>query len=413
MMTGVFRIGKEKVMSRKLTIEFIREEFDKKGWTLISKTYIDSKTKLDCTCPKGHHRSVTWGHWQQGQECPVCLGSRLDIEFIRQEFAKEGLILLTKKYVNAKQKLEYIGLDGYIRTISWTHWQQGQGRCGRRQHTTDFIKSEFGKDDYTYEGEDRSGKIIKYKYKCPEGHHHSIVMSKWLDGARCPYCIGNAKLTIGFIRAEFAKEGYILLTTEYINSKTPLNCLTPCGNRYSISWNNWHTGYRYNKNKITRNIEMVAENVVLYGYTLKSTTYNNNKEKLHLVCTRGHDYFVSWDNWYGAKSRCPKCNKVGKSIWEDIIKKFVKSLNISFLENDRTIILNPDTNRYVELDLWFPNLNKAIECNSKYWHKKRKHIDDLKQEWCKNNNVSLLSVDFDEWNEDIKECQKKIEKFLN
>ena len=336
-----------------------------------------------------------------------------NIEFIREKFEEKGCILLSKTYEGCRMPLVYISPDGYERTITWEKFQAGRKYWGKPRGTVNFLKAGFVEKGYIYEGEDRSGKVIKYKYECHRGHHHSISMSQWIKGVGCPFCEGNAKLTIEFIRAEFAKEGYILLTTDYVNSKTKLDCITPCGNRYSISWNNWHTGYRYNKNKITRNIEMVAENVVLYGYTLKSTTYNNNKEKLHLVCTRGHDYFVSWDNWYGAKSRCPKCNKVGKSIWEDIIKKFVKSLNISFLENDRTIILNPDTNRYVELDLWFPNLNKAIECNSKYWHKKRKHIDDLKQEWCKNNNVSLLSVDFDEWNEDIKECQKKIEKFLN
>lgn len=223
----------------------------------------------------------------------------------------------------------------------------------------------------------------------------------------------SRKHTIEFIRAEFAKEGYILLTTEYVNSKTKLDCITPCGNRYSISWNNWHTGYRYNKNRIRKTLEIIAEDVALYGYTLKSTEYKGNKKKLHLVCPAGHDYFVSWDNWNANKSRCTRCSKTGKSLWENMVKGFVTSLDISFLENNRTVILNPDTNRYVELDLWFPDLNKAIECNSKYWHKKRKHIDNLKQEWCKNNNVSLLSIDFDEWNEDIKECQKTIEKFLN
>jgi len=334
-------------------------------------------------------------------------------EDIRKKFEEKGCCLLSEEYISAQMPLKYLSPDGYVRTTSWAKFQSGRKYWGKSRRTSDFMKFAFVKEGYIYEGEDRSLRAIKYKYECPIGHHHSVRMSHWIDGVRCPFCEGVAKLTIEFIRADFKKEGYILLTTVYINSKTKLDCITPDGHKYSISWNNWRTGYRYNKNKITRNLEMVAEDAALYGYTLKSTKYINNKEKLHLVCPRGHDYFVSWDNWHTFKSRCPRCSKTGISIWENTVKLFVRTLDIPFLENDRTIILNPNTNRYVELDLWFPDLNKAIECNSEYWHKNRKHIDTLKQKWCKSNNISLFSVDFNVWQNDIEQCQKRIKNFLN
>lgn len=47
------------------------------------------------------------------------------------------------------------------------------------------LKKSFGSEDYVYEGKDCSCKTIKYKYKCPVGHHHSIRMNHWNNGVRC------------------------------------------------------------------------------------------------------------------------------------------------------------------------------------------------------------------------------------
>jgi hypothetical protein len=223
-----------------------------------------------------------------------------------------------------------------------------------RKHTIEFIREKFGEDEYECLSEEYINAKSKLNYICPKGHVGTITWDNWNHGKRCPICSGSKKLTIGFVKLEFEKEGWICTSNAYINNFTRLN----------------------------------------------------------YICPNGHVGTITWDNWMHRRS-CPRCNKTGTSLWEGTIKQFVKLLDIPFLENDRTLILNPDTNRFVELDLWFPNLSKAIECNSVYWHKKRKHIDILKREWCRDNNVGLLNIDFEDWENDIKKCQKKIEKFLN
>ena len=30
--------------------------------------------------------------------------------------------------------------------------------------------------------------------------------------------------------------------------------------------------------------------------------------------------------------------------------------------------MNPNTDKHLELDIWIPTLNKAIEFNGEYWH---------------------------------------------
>jgi hypothetical protein len=45
------------------------------------------------------------------------MSKKLTIEFIREQFEKEGYTLLTKEYINNKQKLEYIYVPKTIKEV--------------------------------------------------------------------------------------------------------------------------------------------------------------------------------------------------------------------------------------------------------------------------------------------------------
>jgi DNA-directed RNA polymerase subunit RPC12/RpoP len=347
-------------MSRKYTIEFVRAEFEKEGYILLSKEYINAHSKLEYICPSGHRHSIRFYSWLSGKRCPYCAGNRNNIVGIREEFKKEGCILLTKVYHNQNQKLEYI---------------------------------------------------------CSNGHNSKTSLKNWTKGIRCHQCfIDKQRLSIKQIRVSFEEEGYTLLTKEYKNNKQKLDYICPEGHRHSITWSDWKNGIRcpYCSRKIKHTIEFVRNEVEKEGYSLLTPTYKNAYQTLRLKCPYNHEFNTRWGYWQQGY-RCPKCSNNGVSIWEGVVKTFVSTTNKKFLENDRTQIFNPTTNRYLELDLWFPDLNKAIECNGAYWHSKkdRKDLDNFKQEWCKDHAISLLVVTDIEWNEDIKKCQKKIKRFLN
>lgn len=173
---------------KKLTIEFIIEQFEKGDYILLTTGYESNKQKLKYICPNGHRHNITWNRWKAGQRCPYCVGlGKPTIEFIHVQFEKECYILLTTIYKNSKQKLEYI---------------------------------------------------------CPNGHRHSISWDKWRQGYRCPYCSNVGKPTIKFIRDQFEKDKYILLTEKYINSRQRLNYVCLNGHKHVISWNKWKAGRR-------------------------------------------------------------------------------------------------------------------------------------------------------------------------
>jgi len=179
-------------MAKKLTIEFIREQFEKEGYTLLSKEYIDSKQNLKYICPKGHRGTIRWSYWQQGNRCWECSGQKKHtIDFIRAEFEKEGYTLLSKEYINNRQNLEYICPKEHIGTIKWNYWQQGN-RCfecsGQKKHTIDFIRAEFEKENYILLTEDYVNNKGILEYICPKGHKEKIRWNDWQQGHRCKQC---------------------------------------------------------------------------------------------------------------------------------------------------------------------------------------------------------------------------------
>lgn len=343
-------------MSRKYTIEEARKFFEERRYVLISEEYVGVRTKLDCICPNGHKCSISFDKFLRGRRC-LC-GSdrtRLTIENIREMFEERSCILLSTEYKPGK-KLDYI---------------------------------------------------------CPNGHKHSIRFDHFKRGHGCPCLSGRSIITISFVRNAFEKNGYILKTTKYINNKQQLKYICPNGHEHSITWNNWVSGYRCPEcaPNFKKTIELIRLDIGQYNYELMTTEYINHYQKLHLVCPNGHDYYVSWSNWEKG-SRCPKCKDWGTSDWEKDIKNFVKKLDVSFVENDKKQLTNPKTNRYLELDVWFPHLRKAIECNSLYWHKHREHVDEIKQQLCQQQGIDLLVITDEEWNENIDKCKNKIINFI-
>lgn len=346
-------------MQKKITIEFMGASFGEACYKLETTEYTNNKQKLEYVCPNGHRHSITWANWVTGYRCPYCSGNaKLTIEFIRAEFAKEDCQLLITNYINNRQKLKYI---------------------------------------------------------CPNGHEHSVSWSKWINGRRCPYCSKKIKKTIEVIKTEFEKEEYKLETDIYINAHQKLPYKCPNGHRHQISWAEWNNlGNRcpYCANRPPMNIEFIESEFAEERYVLLTKKYKNNIQKLEYICSNGHKHSISWQGWQQGQ-RCPKCsNRISK--WEVEVKKFLDNSNINYISNDRTQLINSNTKYSLELDIFMPDLSKAIECNGIYWHndKKRKQLDNIKQQLCRDKNIDLLVITDNEWNENIEKCKLKVINFI-
>ena len=153
------------------------------------------------------------------------------------------------------------------------------------------------------------------------------------------------------------------------------------------------------------------------GYKLLSKSYKGVFVKLKVQCNEGHEYKVTWNDFYQG-NRCPVCNfknitsKAEKEIFE-IVKQLLPDMDI--VENDRTQIVNSLTNRNLELDIYVPSLNKAIEFNGRYWHsmEETKIRDTEKIKQCKEKGIDLLVIQEQEWTENKNKVIEKLKLCLN
>ena len=388
---------------KKLTLEYIKKQFELENYQLILTRYVNTKQKnLSYVCSNGHKHKTSWNNWQSGKRCPYCARKKSrparykNFEEIKASFEKENYFLLSRNRSNSKSKLISICPHGHLHITRWNNWQQGK-RCaicvGNKQFIIGGVKNKFQNEGYSLLTQKYSNNSQMLKYVCPKGHKHETSWSNWQSGSRCPFCAGLARLSIETIRSEFQKEGYILLSSEYRNSKQKLKYICPKGHTDFATWNNWKKGNRcpYCAQKKKKTIEEIRSVFEAENYVLLATKYVNAFQKLEYICPEGHQYWINWGRWQQG-FRCAKCSwervrDLGKQRWQDPVfqKKIYKSLNLTpnkpekFL-NNLLQQLFPNEYKYVgDFQFFlggknpdFMNINGRkflIELYGDYWHK--------------------------------------------
>ncbi len=103
--------------------------------------------------------------------------------------------------------------------------------------------------------------------------------------------------------------------------------------------------------------------------------------------------------------------------FEQEIKEYIKSLDssIKIVSNTKEILINPNTNCKLELDIYLPEYNIAIECMGNYSHNydvfpEKEERDKLKISLCKDQGIKLIQLWEDDWynkSSNIKEVIRK------
>jgi len=242
------------------------------------------------------------------------VSKKLTIEYVKSSFESEGYKLLATSYTNSATLLEYICPKGHKYKISWNKWQTGR-RCpycnpnGRvRRRTIESIRKAFADEGYVLLTSEYINCSEKLDYICPNGHKYSTSWDAWSSkNSRCAICSNNAKLTTDDVFELLASEGYVLLN-KYKNAFSNLKVKCPKGHIRNITWANWSNGNRCSvcSGKVRHNVEHIKDEFSKVGYTLLSTEYRNGKQKLKYICDNGHTNYVTWNN-FSQGNRCPTC----------------------------------------------------------------------------------------------------------
>ncbi|RHZ89713.1 hypothetical protein Glove_12g26 [Diversispora epigaea] len=185
--------------------------------------------------------------------------------------------------------------------------------------------------------------------KC-ENKCEKIIITIW-----CPYCAGHVKLTLeDAIQIAVSKRGQCL-STEYVNSKSPMLCKTIFGGRgvhivqvchfkLNILINDAHRiaksrnglclsdsfinsmiplQWRWNARCTIEDARQVAQS--RNGHCL-SDKYINNNTKLQWRCIKGHEWFASFGKIKNSRSWCPECSH-RKPYTLEYVKKYAYNKN--------------------------------------------------------------------------------------
>jgi len=337
----------------KLSFDFVKEQIEKEEYKLLSTKYINDAAKLKIKCPKGHEYEASYNKFNNGRRCPQCsninrgLHKKLSYDFVKEQIEKEGYKLISTEYFKANRKVKII---------------------------------------------------------CSKGHEYEASYNKFQTGRRCPKCKIDIikklhKHSYEFVKEQIEKNGYKLISTEYINAHSKLDIQCDKGHMHETTWNKFQSGSRCFKcSYIERGIksalvyDFVKEQIEKEGYKLISTEYSNAKEYLLIQCDKGHEYEVWYGNFQQGK-RCPKC--FGSfSRAEKEVAEYIRSFGLNVIENDR-IIISP-----LELDIIIPEKKIAIEYCGLYWHSdlsKDKYYHTNKLMACNKMGYRLITLFEDEW----------------
>ena len=267
----------------------------------------------------------------------------------------------------------------------------------------DYVKLKFEEHNYTLLSTEYKNVKSFLIVRCDKGHIYHPPFERFMNGHRCPYCNGNGRITIDDIKNFLNGIGYTLLDGKIQNSKSMIKIQCNKGHKYSTSWNYLRSGLKcprcFGGSRLP--YALVKEKIEsVKGYKLISETYVMANRRLEIECDKGHRYKAPYCNFYKG-SRCPKCsNSKMFSKGEKEVCEFVRSIYHGVvLENDRLTILNPKTNRFLELDIYLPEIGFAIEYGCEFYHGKEKAIkrEKFKLEECNRMNIQLYIVQEEEW----------------
>jgi hypothetical protein len=363
----------------KYTIEEVREVFEKDGYELLSKEYVNCKTKLQYRCPNGHIRETIFDNFKNsGRRCPACAQTEIyTIEYVRQCFKDFNFRLLDTEYTNRSQKLNYVCNNGHTTTIRFGEFQQGK-RCGKCLNR-DLFQLEDVINYFEEHGcKLRTTEFINMtqdlEYICACGENNIKTFAQFRVCRNCNECRENNRHNIEDVKKLFEDNGCTLLETKYVSNNTKMKYICVCGKESEIVYTNFRRGQRCSDCGQKKKQETLQKH---YGvsYPTQSAIIQEKISKTGKF----------WKEYTMPSSKIVKLqgyeNKalddlLNNGILEDEIDIHCKTINKEFM-----YYFNGMYRVYLP-DFYIPHINTIIEVKSEYIYKKELHQNIQKAKCC-------------------------------
>ena len=330
--------------------------------------YINVQTKIKIICPKHSVFEQTPNSHLSNHGCPMCYGTK---KYSNEEFIKKSKSIHGNKYdyslvnyINSHKKVKIICYKhGVFEKEPVDHYKEGCPKCKRRYSKDDFVKksNKIHNNKYDYSSSDYIDTETKINIIC---HEHGIFKQKpsvHSSGGGCQKCANK----------EHGKHNSLNKNIFIEKSNTK------------------------HKNK--------------YDYSL--INYINGNTKVKIICKK-HGVFEQQASVHINGCGCPLC-QISKG--EEKVKLFLDTNEIIYKKEHR--FKGCRYKQPLKFDFYLPDYNMCIEYDGeqhfKKWHKGdtdenlnvRKKRDEIKNDYCKNNNINLLRIKYTQF--------KKIDTILS
>ena len=112
---------------RKLTLEEIQRDAERHGGRCLTQSYVDSLTLMEWECAQGHRWRAVAHAIRQGHWCKRCADERLrhPANAVHDLAAVRGGKCLAERYVNSQSKIEWMCERGHRWLASFNSVKQG------------------------------------------------------------------------------------------------------------------------------------------------------------------------------------------------------------------------------------------------------------------------------------------------
>jgi len=265
--------------------------------------------------------------------------------------------------------------------------------------------------------------------KCPKGHNYSITPNKFQQGRRCRKCVfknigkKQAKTTNQFKSEVFELVGSdYKVIGKYIKNDSHIEVKhNKCGTIYSVTPSKFLSGRRCpscaskirvaKRTKTQEQFEKEVFKIVGNEYSFLDD-YKGAKTSIkirHNECN--NEYFVTPDKFLNGGRRCPRCNQ---SKGEKLIESILKENNFTYIPQDK--FDGCKNERLLPFDFGVydnDELMALVEYQGEQHYrpidffggekgfKYRKHNDNIKKSYCKNNDILLIEIKYSLTNDEV------------
>jgi len=285
----------------------------------------------------------------------------------------------------------------------------------KKKTTSEFIKQSkiTHNDEYDYTLVVYITSKIKVKIICKEHGIFEQTPDQHLRGYGCNKCNGGIKLSKTEIIESFKKihkNKYDYSLVNYINAHSKIKIICKYHGEFKQTPNSHKRGNGcpkcVGKQQNNSNIIQEFQNIHKNKYDYSLVKYISSQNEIKILC-HNHGIFKQKPVKHKSGQGCPKCNE---SKGEKEIRNILETKQINYIT--QKTFNGCKYKQKLKFDFYLPEYNLCIEYDGEQHFVSKEHFggekglilrqkrDKIKDKYCKENNIKLLRIKF---NENIKE----------